>query len=55
MNEKEAYQKQRKHTKAEEHVGWRFGKRDRDFGRWRDQIDQERSSKMKSESRWTNI
>ena len=55
MSEKETYQMQRKHTKAEEHVGWRFGVRERDFGRWRYRIDQERSSKMKSESRWTNI
>ena len=30
MSEKETHQKQRKHTKAEEHVGWRFGERERE-------------------------
>ena len=29
MSEKERYQKQRKHRKVEEHVGWRFGVRER--------------------------
>ena len=30
MSEKETHQKQRKHTKAEEHVSWRFGVRERE-------------------------
>ena len=51
MSENETYLKQKKHTKAEEHVGWRFGVRKRGFGRWRNRMGRKRSRKMKLKSR----
>ena len=43
MSEKETKQKQKMRTKTEKHLGWRFGVRERGFGRWRDWKYQERS------------